>query len=340
MMEGHGNDIHHLQGLKIDFSSNVATSKAPQALLRYLADNLELLSTYPEANTGTLCASIANSLGVSDSQLLATNGSTEAFYLIANAFQFKHSLIFTPSFAEYEDACKLHQHQISFAHIQDFEQAFAETPDLVWLGNPNNPDGRVTSNALLREKLTNHPKTLFVVDEAYGELCLDFKSALPLLSEFDNLVLIRSMTKLYTIPGLRLGYLIAGRLTAQRLKKYVQPWNVNSLAQAAGLYILQNEASLRPDVQYVLKSSKKLQKQLSSLQHLEVLPSSCNFFLFRLLRGNASDLKAYLLDHSGLLIRNASNFRGLTPYHVRISAQTEAENEYLLAAIQNYLSTC
>lgn len=340
MIEGHGNDIHHVQGLKMDFSSNVATRKVPQDLLHYLTENLGLLSTYPEANTGTLRAEMARSLGVSDAQLLATNGSTEAFYLIANAFQFKYSLIFTPSFAEYEDACRLHQHQIRFARIQDFEQAFTETPDLVWLGNPNNPDGTVTSNALLREKLTNHPKTLFVVDEAYGDLCLKFKSALPLLSEFDNLVVIRSMTKLYTIPGLRLGYLVASKPTAQHLKKYLQPWNVNSLAQAAGLYILQNEASVRPDIQQLLKSSEKLQKQLSCLQDLEVFPSSCHFFLIRLLRGNASDLKAYLLDHSGLLIRNASNFRGLTPYHVRISAQTEAENEHLLAAIQNYLSTC
>lgn len=338
MIEGHGNEIYGLKGLKSDFSSNVANREAPSELLKHLSENLHLVSAYPQADAGTLRKALAVSLGFPLEQILVTNGSTEAFYLIANAFHGQKALIFTPSFAEYEDACSLHEHKLQFVEINDFEQPFKSIPDTVWLGNPNNPDGRVTPLTQIQEKLQSYPDTLFIVDEAYGELCLEFESALSLLHEYENLVVIHSMTKLYSIPGLRLGYLVAGKTTASRLNKYLQPWSVNTLAQTAGCFLMQNSHNLKPDVKKLLKQSQKLQKQLSTLQNLEVKPSTCNFFLIRLLKGNADSLKAYLLEHHGMLVRNASNFQGLSSQHVRISAQTEAENELLFLAIKNYLN--
>lgn len=338
MIEGHGNDIHQLKGLKSDFSSNVAAREAPAALLKHLSENLHLLSAYPEADARTLRKDLSASLGLPSDQILVTNGSTEAFYLIANAFRGSSTLIFTPSFAEYEDACSLHGHELHFADINDFGKPFDSFSDTVWLGNPNNPNGRITPISQIQEKLEHYPGTLFIVDEAYGELCLGFKSALPLLNEFENLVVIRSMTKLYTIPGLRLGYLVAGKNSVSRLQKFMQPWNVNALAQAAGCFLLQHDTHLKPDVSKLLKQSHKLQKQLSSLQDLDVKPSTCNFFLIKLLKGNAESLKTYLLEHHDMLVRNASNFRGLSKQHVRISVQTEVENERLFLALKNYLN--
>jgi threonine-phosphate decarboxylase len=340
MIEGHGNNIHQLEGLKMDFSSNVAARQVPKALVQHLSKNLGLLAAYPEPDARSLRKSLAANLSTSESQILVTNGSTEAFYLIANAFRESCSLIFIPSFSEYEDACRLHCHQLQFAPISEFGKPFTNSPDLVWLGNPNNPDGRFTPIDLLREKLTQHPETLFIVDEAYGELCSEFESALPLLHDFEHLMVIRSMTKQYVVPGLRLGYLVTTHAWAHRLRKHLQPWNVNTLAQTAGLFLLENQTTVRPNVPKLLQESSKLQKKLAELPGIEVLPSPCNFFLIRILHGNASALKTWLLERHSILLRDASNFRGLTPQHLRISAQSEKENKYLYHALKQYLTTC
>jgi threonine-phosphate decarboxylase len=338
MIEGHGNDLHQLSGLKADFSSNVAIRQAPEALLGYLAENLGGLSVYPEPDARTLRKQLAEIHGFTDSQILVTNGSTEALYTIATAFRQSHSLVFTPSFAEYEDACRLHGHKLHFSHIRHFSRPFFSTPHLVWLGHPNNPDGSLIPVSLLREKLKRYPDTLFIVDEAYGKLCSGFESALPLLQTFENLVVVHSMTKLYAIPGLRLGYLFASKAVSGRLRKFMQPWSVNTLAQAAGSFLLQNGASIKPDVPELLHQSQKMQQQLSTFDTLEVQPSNCNFFLIKLLHSNAAHLKAHLLQHHGMLIRDASNFRGLGLGHIRLSTQAESENKDLCIAIKQYLN--
>ena len=337
MIEGHGNNIHQA-GIRIvaDFSSNVA-GKPHQKLLEYLSGKINTVGNYPEPFARSLREKMARKHDVKPSQILITNGSTEAFYLVASAFREKHSLVFTPSFAEYEDACRMHRHHLKFASTQQFTQALQSVPDLVWLGNPGNPDGSFIPVETIKKKLADYSKTLFVIDEAYSGLCSNFESLAGNIDNFSNLIVVQSMTKLFAIPGLRLGYLLASQPVMDYLQHFLMPWSVNALAIEAGKFIVDHEQKLMPDISEILFQSGLMQTKFSQCNKLEVIHSPCNYFLVKLKKGNAPALKKYLLEEHGFLIRDASNFRGLDERFFRIAVQDETSNQKLHEAIIHWL---
>ncbi|MBP1640784.1 MAG: Aminotransferase, class [Bacteroidetes bacterium] len=338
MIEGHGNDLHHYgDKVKSDFSSNVAARRVPEALLAFLATQLEAIATYPEPDSETLRNALGNRLQVDANQVFVTNGSVEAFYTIAAAFRQSRSLVLIPSFAEYEDACRMHDHTIFYKSNELLREAGSVRPQLVWLGNPNNPDGRLYAAKEIEEQLQQNPDAVFVVDEAYGELCSGFESVVGLVNRFDNLIVVHSMTKQYVLPGLRLGYMVTSRSLATRLRSFSVPWTVNTLSQKVGIYLMSCEEFRIQSKENILRRSIALQKRFSSLPGITVTPSLCNFFLIRTDGLEAAIVKKKLMNDFGLLVRDASNFRGLNNHAVRISVQSEEENEQLFIAMEKIL---
>lgn len=334
MIEGHGNDVHRYgDKVKSDFSSNVAARRVPEALLAFLATQLEVIATYPEPDSEALRNALGKRLQVDANQVFVANGSVEAFYTIAAAFRQSRSLVLVPSFAEYEDACRMHDHTIFYKSNELLREAGNVRPQLVWLGNPNNPDGRLYAAKEIEEQLQQNPDTVFVVDEAYGELCSGFESVVGLVNRFDNLIVVHSMTKQYVLPGLRLGYMVTSRSLATRLRSFSVPWTVNALAQKVGAYLRGGEGFCLQNKEDILRRSIELQKWFSTLPGITVTPSPCNFFLLRVDGLEAVVLKEKLMNDFGLLVRDASNFRGLDNHAIRISVQTEDENEQLFRAI-------
>lgn len=339
MITGHGNDIYHGRStVVVDFSSNTASPHPHEKLISHLAKRLPVIENYPETNARSLREKLAQKHLLKNRQIVITNGSTEAFYLVAAAFTGIHSLVLTPSFSEYEDACRMHQHQLSFEPVSRLTDLSEPSADLIWLGRPNNPDGVVHPVEFIEDWLSSHPETLMVIDEAYGELCSGFESALPLVADYNNLIVICSMTKLYSIPGIRLGYLAASEKLTHQIGQNMQPWNVNALAIEAGKYILDHEKELAPDVSELLWQSRRFQNQLSLMEGLKVTNSNTNYFLVELGNGQAADLKTYLLNHFGFLIRDASNFRGLNERFFRLAVQSKRLNTELAEAIGSWLS--
>ncbi|MTK54290.1 aminotransferase class I/II-fold pyridoxal phosphate-dependent enzyme [Paludibacter sp.] len=338
MIEGHGNDLYRYgDKVKSDFSSNVAARRVPDALLAFLATQLETIATYPEPDSETLRNALGSRLHVDANQVFVANGSVEAFYTIAAAFRQSRSLVLIPSFAEYEDACRMHDHTIFYKSNEQLCEAGIVCPQLVWLGNPNNPDGRLYAAKEIEEQLLQNPDTVFVVDEAYGELCSGFESVIDLVNRFDNLIVVHSMTKQYVLPGLRLGYMVTSRSLAARLRSFSVPWAVNALAQKVGVYLINNEELYFRNKENTLRRSIELQKRFSALPGITVIPSPCNFFLLRTDGLEASVVKEKLLNDFGLLVRDASNFRGLDNHSIRISVQTEEENEKLFIAMEKMI---
>ncbi|MCG8698597.1 MAG: histidinol-phosphate aminotransferase family protein [Bacteroidales bacterium] len=337
MLNGHGNDIYKYKGLiKADFSSNIVYSGVNEGLLGCLKNCIGRIDNYPEPNSESLTVKIADYHHLNNDNILVTNGSIEAFYLVAQLFSGKQSLLVIPSFAEYEDAARIHHHKLSFTTFEMLHSAINQSFDLVWIGNPNNPDGKSLSKNEILENCHNFPQTTFVIDEAYADLCLDFESAIELVSQVDNLIVIRSLTKAFAIPGIRLGYVVTSLKIQESLKRIKSPWTVNTLALEAGKYIIDNMDALKPDGEFIAIQSKNLQKELSSINFIAVVPSLCNFFLCKILKGTASGLKAYLIEKHGFLIRDASNFRGLNDKHFRIAIQNTELNKKLVDAIRMY----
>ena len=336
MMYGHGNELA-LCDRKIiaDFSTNIASGVVAPKLVRFLMQELSCIKNYPEPEARSLIKNIANHHNVSDENIIVSNGSNEAFYLVARSFYRKHSLIPIPSFAEYEDACNVNKHILSFCdnntELNDYGRF-----DMVWIGNPNNPDGKTLPIDRIDELCKKFANTCFVVDEAYADLCVGFESCVGLTHKYSNLIVIRSMTKLFSIPGIRLGYIVANKSMIQNIKKYVIPWSVNALAIKAGNYILKEYANLLPDVNTILDNSLKLQTKLNGLSFLEVTQSKCNFFLIKLLKGNSLELKEFLIREKALLIRDASNFKGLDNSWIRVASQKASYNNFLYESLKEW----
>ena len=339
MIGGHGNDLYAFGSkIKADFSSNVAYNNASAEIMAYLRTQLHRIVNYPDPEARELIRKIALHHGVNVGNVFVTNGSTQAFYLLAHYFSKKKTVIAYPGFAEYEDACRLYGHELSFVPIsQLFGCNFSET-DIVWWGNPNNPDGTLTSFENVKNVCERYPDTVFIIDAAYVELCPSCENMVPLQQDFRNLVTVHSLTKAFAVPGLRLGYLIGDEKLIAGISSLSIPWSVNVLAQEAGIYIMDNYDSLMPDVNALCDESAALQRQLSRFVQLEISPSACTFFLVKMNTGTAEALKYFLFEKQGILIRDASNFRGLSPRHFRLSVQGDENNAQLVAGFENYFA--
>ena len=206
MIHGHGNDTYKYDAvIKADFSSNVWFEGPSSKLIQHLKDRMKTVDHYPEPDCGSLKEKIAEFHRVKANNCLVANGSVEAFYLIALAYQSAKSVIVTPCFSEYEDACNIHNHNLEFIDNSEGWENHSFGNALVWFGNPNNPDGKVISPEVLEHILVHNPEATFVVDEAYGRLCTGFQSAVSLIHRFSNLLIVRSFTKNFVVPALRLG---------------------------------------------------------------------------------------------------------------------------------------
>lgn len=339
MISGHGNDLYAFGGkIKADFSSNVAYNNASAEIMAYLGTQLHRIVNYPDPEARELVRKIALHHGVNVGNVFVTNGSTQAFYLLAHYFSKKKTVIAYPGFAEYEDACRLYGHELSFVPISQLLGCdFSET-DTVWWGNPNNPDGTLTSSENVKNVCERYPNTVFIIDAAYAELCPSCENMIALYNDYGNVITVHSLTKAFAVPGLRLGYLIGDEKLIAGISSRGIPWSVNALAQEAGIYIMDNYDDLMPDVNALCDESAALQLQLSRIGQLEILPSACSFFLAKMNAGTAGALKHFLVEKHGILIRDASNFRGLSPRHLRLSVQGKEKNAQLVGVLENYFS--
>ena len=334
MIYGHGNELAlYKDKIIADFSSNVICKDTPSKLIKHLINEIHHISNYPEPDAHSLQIKLAAHHQLNPNSILVTNGSTEAFYLLAQLFRNKHSLIFTPSFSEYEDACKLCNHHITFVENKNALQHNYKNINVIWLGNPNNPDGKTTSRKTIEQFCVNNPHIILIIDEAYGDLCAGIESCLPLAETLDNLIVVRSLTKTFAIAGLRLGYLVTNKSLASKIAVLRMPWSVNTLAIVAGKFIVDEYASIAPNTKMILENSFQLQSQLGELDFIEVVNSKTNFFLVRLLSGTASELKNFLIENKGVLIRDASNFRGLNNSWIRLAVQKTANNYLLIEGL-------
>lgn len=358
MIHGHGNNLlAYGKTIRLDFSSNIAFNNQCDRILEYAKTQLHSIKNYPDPAAARLTEKLAAHHGIEPENVLVTNGSAEAFYLVAHFLGKAKTAICVPAFAEYEDACALHGHELNFVAIQDFGDLNCGPYQSIWLGNPNNPNGVITSPNNILAQCQRHQQTTFVVDQAYVQLtsardvdvlphCLHdctppaghgSLSHNPTPSIPDNLIVIHSLTKEFGIPGLRLGYITASAKVIEALIHMRPPWTVNALALAVGEFILENYPSLLPDNQELMSQSRFLQEALAEIPGITVLPSPCNFFLSHLARGTAATLKQKLIDDYGILIRDASNFKSLSPRHFRVAPQNHKDNVALASALRTLL---
>lgn len=205
-------------------------------------------------------------------------------------------------------------------------------PTLLWLCNPNNPTGFIYTPSEISDLARRY--AYVVVDQSYEDLTLAPMMTPCEAAASQNIIQIHSLTKTYAIPGLRIGYVVASPMVVGMLRRYVRPWSVNALAIEAGRWLLNHDLKAVPDLPAYLEETQRLRQQLNLIPGIEAAPTHTNFILARVATITAACLKDALARHHHILIRDASNFSGLTPHHFRVSAQTPEENNFLVRAIR------
>lgn len=342
MLFGHGDDAYmHDKIITANFSSNVVREGISQKMLSFLKDNIGCVANYPEVIAESLSKRIADYNSISPQNVIVTSGATSAFYLIAQFYKYRQSTIYTPSFSEYEDACRANNHEISFCERSKIKTLDCLLSEIIWICNPNNPDGEQINSGVLSAIISNNQDKIFVVDEAYIDFTWggDSDSILQYFATLPNVIIVRSLTKNIAIPGLRLGYIMTSKEIADGIKKIMQPWLVNSLAISAGNFYFDNINEFKIDINTLLTDTQHFIDELRNTEICKVYDSNSTFFLAKLYRGNASSLKKYLVEQHGILIRDASNFHGLSSRHFRLSTQSPDQNSKLIEAIKQWNST-
>ena len=335
MLQGHGDDSYRYKNIVADFSSNVWYGGEPAGLKQAIFNSWESINHYPEVASESLVNKIADHHNLTPNQVLVSNGSTESIYLIAQAFRNKRTLVISPSFSEYHDACKMHGHDINFLDWDNLAENMLLDYDLVILGNPNNPTGLVFAN--LTELINYNPNVIFAVDEAFIEFTLAATSIIESIQQFKNLIVMRSLTKIYAIPGLRLGYVAASEQLIKKLNNFMLPWAVNAFAIVAGHFIFDNYEKFKLPLLQLLGDKEIFIKQLEALQ-FTVRPSNTHFFIVETNSESATRLKEFLTTEFNLLIRDASNFRGLSERCFRLATLQPEKNELLIEALKVWQS--
>jgi histidinol-phosphate aminotransferase len=320
----------------LDFSVN-SNPYGPSSAVRPLLTQVPV-ERYPDREALTLRRALADRMGVSPAQILVGNGTAELLWLVAVAFirPGDQSLIIGPTFGEYRRVALLMGAKVE-TWTATRERGFAVEPEgialrlheleprLVFVCNPNNPTGTVLSPEVIPAWAAAHPQTLFVVDEAYLAFAPGLRSALT--ASEDNILVLRSMTKDYALAGLRLGYAVGHPSVIDALGHTRPAWNVNALAQAAGVAALGDQAHLRMSLDALIRAKAELVTALSD-EGLAPLPSAVHFFLVQV--GDGCAFRQALLSE-GILVRDCASF-GL-PAYVRIATRRPEENARLVAAV-------
>ena len=307
----------------LDFSTNTNILPWPK-----LSINVEkLASSYPDPECRELRELIAKREHIPPSRVLFTNGTNEAIYLLARIFC-EHVAILQPCYTEYSRAFPNAHNVFMIEEAGNFRA--------VILTNPNNPTGKYIAN--LSETIKQFPDTMFIIDEAYIDFVLnDCKRER--LCELANVILLRSMTKIFHLSGVRIGYVIADEEIISRLKVLQPTWSVNSIAQELALRFLNDTRFYEHTRAFYREHTPKF---ITSIRQagFEVMDSSVHYFLIRV--ANDIEVIKFLL-RSGIIVRHSRNFPGLNGRYIRISTRHSYENEKLvqtLMACEKFASFC
>lgn len=337
----HGGQIYDSDGKTgdwLDFSANINPLGLSEKILQVLTENLRGIVNYPDSRASELKKAISQRYGVQEKNLVVLNGAAEFFYLYLNVTRPKRVIIPVPSFSEYERAaraafCEVTQFFTSSAEnfAINVEKLIAEIKspnDCIIIGRPNNPTGNLIA---IEEILRLSKFANVIIDESFIDF-LEIESARQFISK--KIAVVQSLTKIFAIPGLRLGFAVVEENLAERLNLSKDVWNVNFLAQKVGVAALSDEDFLIKTHAWLESEWKFFIERLKNLRGIEIYSPSVNFILFR--HEKAQKILSELCQRK-ILLRNCANFAGLDEFYLRTAIRSRKENILLLNALENIL---
>jgi threonine-phosphate decarboxylase len=331
--------------VRVDCSSSINPLGPPHRAIRAMQINAkELAARYPDPECDDLKNGLARYLGIGKDRIVVGNGAMEIIYWFAQAFARKRVVIPVPTFCEYELASRKAGATVTLVPMHDFEldadSVLEKTrnADALFLCNPNNPTGILVTKEV--EKIIENvgSSTKILLDECFIELVDDpsGSSLIRRINELENLVILRSLTKSFGLAGLRLGYSVSNPKLAKALSANRIPWNVNGLAQAAGVAALEDARHLSRAGSIIRKERKFLYERISRMKSFIPLKSDANYFMIGLKNRNSTEFRDALLKKRGMLVRDCSTFTGMDARYIRVAVKTRRENLMLLKALEAF----
>ena len=328
----------------LDFSASINPLGPAAGVKEALCSSYRRVVYYPDREALELRRSLAAFHGVGIGNVAVANGSTELIHLLPHTLPGARGLIMAPAFSEYASSLERARWETEYLVLSPDDgfalsldvlaERLAEDFDLLFLCNPANPTGTLLPLSMIEEihRLCRDTETFLVLDEAF----MDFReeqSAKGLLAETGGGIVLRSMTKFFAMPGLRLGYAIADAYVISRCAEQLVPWSVNTPAQIAGITSLADAEYRKKTIRYVSAEHEALARGIAALPGLTPFPSAANYLLVRMQGGmTAAELGNRLL-YRGIIIRDCANFVGLDERFFRVAVRTGEENRRLLAAL-------
>jgi threonine-phosphate decarboxylase len=336
----------------LDFSANINPLGIPTSVRQALAMSLDSIIHYPDTEAAMFKQAVSQHYRVPVETITAGNGAVELLYVLCHVIKPRRVLIPAPAFSEYERAARAARAEIEYFFLQSeagFAVAIEEiisalpTVDMVFLGNPNNPTGVLVENRQIETLLAaaKECNVTVVVDESF----LDFLpedsmyTCRPLLRKYPNLFILHSLTKFYAMPGLRLGFALTNPDLTGLLHLGKDPWNVNCLAQIAGVTAL-NDSDYRQQSRRLLADEINLFYQgLADIPGLKVYLPTVNFILIDITGTGmmATNLRKAMMENK-VLIRDCSNYPGLSPFFIRVAIKQPKQNRLLLTVLRQALT--
>ena len=357
MKKNHGgnvSEISRIYGIDedriIDFSASINPLGYPPGLREAIIQNFDSVLNYPDCDSFDLVSGLSEYHGIGQDSILVGNGSTEFIYWIPMVFRPEKALIVAPAFSEYEKGLRIVGAKVSYfqteggkgfsVDIDRLCKRMKEGFDIVYFCNPANPTGVLTPKDELCRVIAcaGNAGTLTVIDEAFIDFAEE-ESVKKEILRFPNLIVLRSMTKFFGIPGLRLGYIMSDSSCMVKIRENRIPWTVNSLLQGGAVKTLFDRAYIRETRQYISAEREFLRNALNEIPGLRAFEGAANFLLVSMDNRtgmNSTELRDRLAPE-GILIRDCSNFQSLGDRYFRVAIKRHEHNLVLIEKLKEVI---
>ena len=338
----------------IDFSASINPLGPSPHVWRAITEARRFITHYPDPDCWELRQALAKYWHRQPEEIAVGNGSTELIDVLPRALKIHHLAIVQPTFSEYARSMTRAGGRITavyakareryaqpiedLCHLLETRHGNSDSIEGILLCNPNSPTGQacIVDDLLRLADIAHRRKIWFIIDEAFADYCPD-RSFLPSAASRSRVVVLRSLTKFYALPGLRVGYAVANPAAIEALRRLMPPWSVNVMGQMAALAAVNDSAYARRSVRFMARERERFGTMLAALPGCSALPTYANYFFVELPRGWCAGEISAQLRGEGLLIRDCSTVPGANSRSIRIAVRSQDENDRLIQALSRLL---
>lgn len=333
----------------IDFSANINPLGLNENVKKTIIETIEEINIYPDITYYNLKKSISSYEKIELDYLTLGNGAAEVIFNLVRAINPKKALLLAPTFGEYEEALLSINSKIEYYMLSegnnwdigiDILDKINKEIDIIFICNPNNPTGKLTDREIILKVLekTKEYNCIVAIDESFLDFVKENEeyTLLNYIEDYKNLFIIKSLTKFFAMPGLRIGYGITINLDLlKRIKDISVPWNINVLAEKSTIKALEEEDYIKNTINYIENEKNKFYYELCKFNDLKIFKPAVNYIMFKV--NKDIDLKEEMMKEN-IIIRSCSNYRGLNNKYYRVAVRKKEENQKFINILKKILN--